>query len=537
MAEQKDDRARALVPVFRRIGRALTSGLDLNGMLGTIVDEAMAELDAEVTMLRLLDRPGEHLELEVARGVPDDIVRQVHFSPGEGLAGRLLLNGKPMRGINLQRDPRISQRALARHYNWQAFAAVAIHLHQQPIGVWFVIRHRRQSFTEEDLLLLSTFADYASLAIERSTLLHTLVREKHESEAVIQASASAILVVDAHGRVVDMNPALERLTGWSQRQARGLPCSDVVGCRAGDDGGVPLEACPLHVAAQHGDRAFMEYELRTRDGGSVPVEASCGLIWDEDGELFRIVIVFRDISHQKELDRLRAEIVANVSHELRTPLSLIKGYATTLLSPNVVLEEAEARRFLANVSSAADHLGRMIDDLLWASRIEARQLKLRPGRFDLCSQVRQVLAWFQPSVPDLDLVADLPPGELMVWADPNRVRQVMVNLLSNAAKYSPAGGTITVRSQILGDAPEAVVHVTDEGAGIAPEHLRRIFDRFYMADESTKGFGLGLYICRGLVEAMGGNIWVVSEVGEGATFSFTLPVQADDEAIVAGQGD
>jgi PAS domain S-box-containing protein len=537
VAEQKDDRARALVPVFRRIGQALTSGLDLNDMLAAIVDEAITQLDAEVTMLRLLDRPGEHLELAVARGVPEEIVRQVNFHPGEGLAGRLLLDGRPMRGINLQQDPRATQRALARRYDWQAFAAVAIHLHQQPIGVWFVIRRRRKPFTEEDLLLLSTFADYASLAIERSSLLHTIVREKHESEAVIQASASAILVVDAHGRVVDMNPALERLTGWSQRQARGLPCSDVVGCRVGEDGGVSLEVCPLHVAARQGDRAFMEYELQTRDGGSVPVEASCGLVWDEDGELFRIVIVFRDISRQKELDRLRAEIVANVSHELRTPLSLIKGYATTLLSPDVILEEAEARRFLTSVSSAADHLDRMIDDLLWASRIEAQQIKLRPQRFDLSSQVRQVLAWFQPNAPDLHLVADLPASELVVWADPDRVRQVMVNLLSNAAKYSPMGGTITVRSQVLGDPPVAVVHVTDEGAGVAPEHLRRIFDRFYMTEESKKGIGLGLYICKGLVEAMGGNIWVVSEVDEGATFSFTLPVQADEEAAVAGQRD
>jgi PAS domain S-box-containing protein len=537
VAEQTVEQGRDLPHAFRRIGQALVSGLDVKDVLGSIVDEAMIQLDAEVALLRLLDRPGEHLELEVSRGVPEETVRQIRFRPGEGLAGRLVIDGRPLRGINLQQDPRADQRALARRFNWQAFAAVAIHLHQQPIGVWFMIRHRREPFTQGDLLLLSAFADYASLAIERGWLLHTIIREKHESEAVIQASANGILVVDAYGRVVDMNPALERLTGWSQRQARGLPCCDVVGCQAERENVAPSELCPLHGAARRGDRAFIEYQLQTRDGKSIPVEASYGLVWDEDGELFRIVIVFRDISHQKELNRLRAEIVANVSHELRTPLSLIKGYATTLLSPDVKMDEAETHRFLTNVSTAADHLGRMIDDLLCASRIETQQLKLESKRFDLCKELRQVLSWFQPYAPDLKLVADLPAHELWVWADPDRVHQVMMNLLTNAAKYSPVGGTITVRSQILGDPPAAVVHVIDEGSGIAAEYLPRIFDRFYLADESKKGIGLGLYICRGLVEAMGGSIWAVSEVGEGSTFSFTLPVQAESKAAVAGRSD
>jgi PAS domain S-box-containing protein len=537
VVEQISEQTRPLCHVFRRIGQSLVSGLDVREVLGSIVDEAMAQLDAEVTMLRLLDRPGEHLELELSRGVPAEIVRQVRFRPGEGLAGRLLLDGRPMRGINLQQDPRTRQRGLARRYNWQAFAAVAIHLHQQPIGVWFLIRHRREPFTDEEVLLLSAFADYASLAIERNWLLQTIVREKHESEAVIEASASAILVVDAYGRVVDMNPALERLTGWSQRQARGLPCCDVVGCRADLAVGETSELCPLSVAAQRGDRGFIEYQLQTRDGKSIPVEASYGLIWDEDGELYRIVIVFRDISHQRELNRLRAEIVANVSHELRTPLSLIKGYATTLLSPDVTLEEAEARRFLQNVSTAADHLGRLIDDLLCASRIETQQLKLEPKRFDLCQEVRQVLAWFQPHAPDLRLVAHLPRSPLWVWADPARVHQVLMNLLSNAAKFSPLDGTITIRSQIMGDPPVAVVHVVDEGSGIAPEHLPNIFDRFYLTEQSERGIGLGLYICKGLVDAMGGDIWVVSEPGAGSTFTFTLPVEADKEAAVAGPTD
>jgi PAS domain S-box-containing protein len=514
-----------LPAAFQQIGQALTSGLDLRDSLGLIVDLARASLDADVALLRLLDRAGEHLELEVARGAPQEAVRQVRLRPGEGLAGRLLLDGVPLRGVNLQQDPRLLQRALARQHGWLSFAGVALHLHQEPIGVWFLIRKRRQPFTDDELAWLSTFADYASLAIEHSWLLHTIVSGKHESDTVIQASANGILVVDSRGRVVDMNPAMERMVAWTLREARGQPCCDVVGCPSdqlaeGFDG----PACPFQVASAGKDRAFLEYRLQTRDGRLIPVEASYGLIRDEEGVLDRIVMVFRDISRQMELNRLRAEIIANVSHELRTPLSLIKGYASTLLSPDVTLHEEEARRFLGNVSTAADRLGRMIDDLLCASRLETDQLSLRPQHFDLAAGVLQVLAWYQPHALEYNLVADLPDGALDVWADPDRVEQVLVNLLSNAVKYSPAGTTITVEGRRLGDPPWVVVHVSDEGVGIAPKHLSRIFERFYVSADSERSVGLGLYICRGLVEAMGGEIWVTSQPGQGSTFSFSLPV-------------
>lgn len=525
------------VGVFQQIGQALTSSLDMRDLLGLIVDQAMAALGADVALLRLLDRPGEHLELEVARGVPEEIVRQVRFRPGEGLAGRLLFDGNPLKGINLQQDPRASQRALAHHYGWQSFMAVALHLHRQPIGVWFLIRRRRQPFTENELALLSTFADYASMAVERSWLLDTIVREKHESEAVVQASASGIMVVDSAGRVVDLNPALERLTGWTLRAARGQPCCDVVGCRPVEkDESAELSTCPLKIGVQGRDRAFLRYQIQTREGHLIPVEASYGLIQDDQGGLARVVMVFRDISRQEERNRQRAEIVANVSHELRTPLALIKGYASTLLSPGVTLDEASTRRFLNNVSIAADRLGRMIDDLLCASRLDMKQLELRPQRFDLNWIVSQVLTWLRPHAGKRHLVTDLPDDELWVWADPDRVEQVLVNLLTNAVKYSPPDSTITIQGRQLGDPPRAMVHVADEGTGIATEHLSRVFDRFYLTETSKKGVGLGLYICQELVQAMEGEIWVVSEVGQGSTFSFTLPVEAaaSVENAVAG---
>jgi signal transduction histidine kinase len=165
------------------------------------------------------------------------------------------------------------------------------------------------------------------------------------------------------------------------------------------------------------------------------------------------------------------------------------------------------------------------------------QLQLRPREFDLGPRVLQVLAWFQPHAEGRMLVADLPSEGLLIWADPERVEQVLVNLLTNAVKYTPPDSTITIQCRQLGDPPSVVVHVSDEGIGIAPEHLPRIFDRFYLTEMSKKGVGLGLFICRELVRAMGGEIWVVSELGRGSMFSFTLPVEADAASAVATQTD
>ena len=311
----------------------------------------------------------------------------------------------------------------------------------------------------------------------------------------------------------------------------------MLGCEVGQrQGDSEATGCPLHTGVQGRDKTFMEFEMRRQDGARLPVEVSYGLIRDDQGELERVVMIFRDISREKEISHMRAEIVANVSHELRTPLALIRGYASTLLRLKDTLDEAETRRFLNNVNLAADHLGRLIDDLLYTSRLEVNQLRLWPQRFDLCARIRRLLTWFQPHAMDHPLLADLPAGEeLPVWADPDRVDQVLVNLLTNAVKYSPGDEPVTVQARRLGDPARVVVHVIDEGSGIAANHLPRIFDRFYLTDTNKKGVGLGLYICKGLVEAMGGQIWVVSELGQGSTFSFTLPVEADPAPAVAAQ--
>ena len=191
----------------------------------------------------------------------------------------------------------------------------------------------------------------------------------------------------------------------------------------------------------------------------------------------------------------------------------------------VALDEAEARRFLSNASVAADRLGRMIDDLLWTSRLETKQLGLRPQQFDLADKVSQVLSWFQPHAQGRRLVADLAGEGLLVWADPDRVEQVLFNLLCNAAKFTPDGGEIRVSARLENN--QVAVSVQDTGEGIDAAELEKIFEDFYQvngdASETRAGTGLGLPLSRKFIEMHGGRIGVESQVGEGTNFTVSLP--------------
>jgi PAS domain S-box-containing protein len=524
----------AMLQSLCRIGEALASSQDLQAILDLIVDQVQVLLRADVAHLRLLDRAGEALELEVGRGLSTQHPDAIPLDPGANLVSDVLFHARSVRGDDLRTDPRARYRDLAVEEGLQAFVGVPVMLRQQPIGAMFLFRRRAEPFTLSEETLLTALVHYLSAAIERHWLFSAMVREQREREAVVEGSASGILVVDARGNVLTMNSAMERLTGWERRDVMGQSCRELIGCRKETRAANGTSwTCPLRPHPTGEEAFFAEHHLCTRDGLVLPVEISYGLIRDEEGHLERIVMVFRDISEHRAIERLRSEMIANVSHELRTPLALVKGYVSILLDLGSEMERAEWASTLRKIHAATNHLDWLVDDLLSGARLEAGELPLYPRVFDLAEKVHEAVDRLAFQASASSLRADVPPEGLLVWADPERVGQILTNLLANAIKYSPPGGMVTVRVRALGDPPRAVVHVIDQGPGIDAKHHPHIFDRFYQADADQQGVGLGLYICQGLVEAMGGQIWLVSEVGQGSTFSFTLPMEADPSQTVA----
>ncbi|HSC48827.1 MAG TPA: ATP-binding protein, partial [Gaiellaceae bacterium] len=239
------------------------------------------------------------------------------------------------------------------------------------------------------------------------------------------------------------------------------------------------------------------------------------------------VYAFRDLTADRALEELRSDFVSTVSHELRTPLAAIYGAALTLQREDLPLDEAQRANLLAVIATESDRLARTVNDILWASRLDAERIQLDVGTHDPRELARMVVEAAQVHLPEnvaLRFVCgdDVPP----ILADPDKVRQVLTNFVDNEVKYSPEGGTVELSLERRDHAVR--FSVSDEGLGIPPSDQRRIFDKFYRVDPNLTrgvgGTGLGLYISRELVRRMNGTIWVESRESEGSQFSFELPV-------------
>jgi two-component system phosphate regulon sensor histidine kinase PhoR len=247
---------------------------------------------------------------------------------------------------------------------------------------------------------------------------------------------------------------------------------------------------------------------------------------NEQGQFRGIVAVFHDITDIKRMEKVRRDFVANVSHELRTPVTVIKGYAETLSEGLIDSDPATATRFVETIRTHAERLAELIADLLTLSQLESRDvpLEMKPAR--LADSAGSVIRLLEAQAADKGIrLASLIPEGITVSADLMKLEQVLVNLLDNALKYTPSGGTVTVSATEEGTMVR--VAVADSGIGIPPRDIPRIFERFYRVDEARTrdqgGTGLGLAIVKHIVQLHGGSVTVESTPGKGSTFSFTLP--------------
>lgn len=250
----------------------------------------------------------------------------------------------------------------------------------------------------------------------------------------------------------------------------------------------------------------------------------------------------------QELDKMKDEFVSIASHEIRTPLALIKGYSSTLLRFDLKLSAEKQQKFITGIDEAANRLVNLINNLLSVSRIESGRFKINPQPVNVREGIKNAVGGFQGQLGDHELVLNLPNDDMRARCNRDQFEQVLTNLISNAIKYSPSGGSITLSAKHLpGKAAETAeseasperieVRVSDQGSGVAHEHLNRIFEKFYRVEtgltRKTQGTGLGLYICKSIVNSYGGEIWAESEPNEGTTFVIQLPVwRVEAEPVV-----
>lgn len=417
----------------------------------------------------------------------------------------------------------------------------------QPIGALFVADHPRpfpaesgqgaaaRSFNVTEQLLTS-FAYFAATATENARLYQDAWEQRRELEAVLAGIGDGVVVVDPDLALILMNPVAR----------------DILGLEAGPLGGAPLNpylqpeaerstaafAALLTDTLRAGQEQIRELDLplsRNRNEPGLEGGRTYGVlaspVLDASGEVSGVVAVLRDITAQKELERMKSNFLSVISHELRTPLHAIKGFVEIILMGKTGPVSELQEDFLRTVSTQTTVLQRMIDDLLELSRMEAGRVKLHLSEVSLPAMAHSVATKLAPLAEEgglqlsLDLADDLPE----IDGDRMRLEQVLTNLVENAIKFTPDGGQVTLSGRR--DADHVLLTVSDTGIGIPPEEQERVFDRFYQVDGSERrayrGTGLGLSISRHIVERHSGRIWVESEGinGRGSHFHIELPVK------------
>ncbi|HEY1295672.1 MAG TPA: ATP-binding protein [Chloroflexota bacterium] len=352
--------------------------------------------------------------------------------------------------------------------------------------------------------------------------------ERDVLNAVLQSAGSGILMVSPSGERMVSNQCWADLSG-----ARGLKVNQTM--RRVGDGVTFYEAATAWLAEPHrvGGADF-------EDHGRTYTRLRCytAPVAQNDATLLGRLFVLRDVTRESEAERLRNAFLATISHELRTPLAAIAGYTGTLLTSGP-WDEKTQREFLEIIDGSAALLSRLVENLLDAAALEVGALRLDTEPLRVERLAEQVVVRLRPLATSHTLHVNAVPDLPMAVADPLRVEQVLSNLVENAIKYSPEGGPIAV-SLVATELGDVHVGVSDSGIGIPPEEIGQVFERFYRAENSNRsarGAGLGLFLCRRLVEAHGGRIWVTSQPGVGSTFHLILPGLAAHEATPARQRD
>jgi PAS domain S-box-containing protein len=499
------------------ITRIFASSPDLSTLLRTILGYAAELVRADFGYIALTTRTGA-LRITTGYRLPTAVFERL--SP-------YLAQKRPVAEFWSEEELRYQLALVNEVVNAPLEQIIALPLvleDEDVVGGIFLFRAGTLAFTPGDRMLLRDFADQAAVAVRNARQVEQLRTEKARVEAIIENNPNGIMILDPHMRVEIINRALTRLLGVSKEAARGKHCAEVLHLQnmTGE------HLCLSRGAPPPPTRQVIygEGDIVRPGRKRVTVGVSYAPLFAGDGDLVNIIVTFVDITRYREAEELKSTFISVISHELKTPVSIIKGYAGTLAREGVELDPEFVRESGQIIVEEADRLTELIDNLLDASRIQAGALALHLEPVDLAEVARKSVERFRSQHPHHHFHLDFPPDLPRVRADERRLRQVFDNLIGNAVKYAPDGGEIRIGAEVRGDYVR--VFVSDQGIGIPEEEQQAIFEPFYRVDSSLRrkaqGAGLGLFLVKAIVQAMGGDIWVESELGRGSTFYFTLPV-------------
>jgi PAS domain S-box-containing protein len=504
---------RSRLDLLRRVGSDIAASAELDGALGRVAELVVVDL-ADWCVIDVVDESNELRRVAAARGalIKPDGARSPADNPEQQV--RAVFESGRTRVL-----PKLDERSTATRVpfldNLDARSVIAVPLQarKQQLGVLTLARTEQgPAYSADEVAFAEDLASRLALALDRARLYRE-VEERSDAAWVLEHVADGVLLLDRNGLVRLWNPAAEAITFIPAGEVVGKPAVDAIpGWKAS------VESVPVSASPDPG-----------HDEVLIPIETSRGERWIAiSGVRFfgGTVYAFRDLTDTRRLEEIKADFIATASHELRTPLAAVYGAAQTLLRHDFALDETGRERFVSLIADESERLGRIVNEILLANQLDAGRLDLESEPFDAHDLVERVVeATRMHAPPTVTLEVDASNNLSPVAADADKVRQVVVNLVENAIKYSPDGGRVEVG--VEEEDGFVRFHVRDEGLGVAPEDQERIFEKFYRADpqmvRGVGGTGLGLYICKELIDRMGGRIWVEPNGDRGSNFVFDLP--------------
>ncbi|MFL5761063.1 MAG: ATP-binding protein [Thermomicrobiales bacterium] len=505
--------------------------------LASVLNAMVRVNRAHAGALFLLDGTRNRLVLNASYGMDEEDAKHLNLVPlSDEFLGAVARERRPLIVHDLRASARSTSSCLAKSHIRAALAVPLISAEDHLIGVSLTGLLVRHQFTPTEIAKLEVLAaraasmvEAADFADERETLLHRAHEAQRRLELVIGTMPEAVVIsAPPDGRVVGFNAAAEEILGPLSSAEDKLEVPNRLKLLSAD--GEDQAQLPYVQALKTGEVVSGVELLVTRpDGREMPVLVSAAPIREPDGAIAAVVTVLRDIAALKEASRIKDEFVSVVSHELRSPLTPIRGFVQ-LVAKDLSREGGHGNHvvWLNSIAGHVDRMTRLVDDLLDVSRLKAGSLDIRPVHCDLIKICRDIINAKTATAGGhrFELVAHA--KEVIGNWDSDRLHQVVDNLFSNGIKYSPAGGVVSIDAGIDPVTNDAVLTVSDEGAGISEADRERIFSAFYRTREVTEsqieGLGLGLYICHEIVAAHGGTIHVGTSVRGGAAFTVRLPM-------------
>ena len=513
---------------------SLTGSQDLIELCRLLYRRVARQMDATIFFLGLYDQASQTVEVvwQVENGAE---LSGGSFPLGEGLTSQVILSGRArlIRQWSIE-GPRVQvQYATETPGLPQSAVAAPLRLSGHTIGLLCVQSYRANAYAEADLKFIESLANEAASVIaglNYSERLSERVRRRvSELEAILASMADALLIFDAKGCLVRLNRAARELLCLDDASiVLGQPFEDKQWDSWRPAGRAVAQALKPIVERLQLTREPQEAEIESRRPVHRIFSFRATPLLDSHGAFTGGVVVFRDLTGERKVERLKDEMFSIASHDLKTPATVIKVQAQRLKRRfnTGSAEQDDVKEGLTMIADQADRLSQLLNLLLDLSRFEAGRLDLDLGPTDLRSILVNLARGLQATTDAHLFEVDAPVGVIGHW-DARRIEEVVQNLLNNAVKYSPVGGRIEMR--LRADADRATVTIRDSGMGLPRDEAAHVFERFFRGRHSRRfeGAGLGLYICHAIIAAHGGRIWAASNgPGQGSTFGFTLPLRA-----------